>query len=134
MEKHHGIEFNDKRKELGIPILDSKWVIDNDKSSQFITYWRNNDGRNGHVEKKLEYGITNIRYETDLYHSPKMDGLKAWSRFDYLTNSSYYTVQVKNTNYNSSKESREYIFKQVNKSQFEQYIGKKTTGNNAYSK
>jgi len=127
--KNHGMEFNSKRKEFGIPTLKSNWEINHYQSEQFITYWWKPEPHNGHFKKVIEYDIFNCKFETDFYHNKKLEGTFAWSKYDYNENSFTYGIESPNieriiTEIDGWKVEPITILDIVTKKEFDHYIEK----------
>ena len=96
LNKKHGIEFNTEREKLGVPKIGDNWKIDNYYSEQFEVQWWKENPRNGHFKKIIEYGILDVKYETDYYHNPNLKGTFAWSIYDYNKNIFTYFMEKPN--------------------------------------
>tara|TARA_B110000046_G_C12801144_1_gene317241 strand:+ start:69 stop:659 length:591 start_codon:yes stop_codon:yes gene_type:complete len=130
VNKNHGIEYNVKRKELGIPTIANNWRIDNHYSGQFETQWWAPNPRSGHFKKIIEYGILNAKSETDYYQNKKIKGSFAWSKYNFNKNTFEYFLEKPNENEISITEKGKVkyenpkIIVNINKSKFEKYITK----------
>ncbi|MBJ2176479.1 hypothetical protein JBL43_19670 [Aureibaculum sp. A20] len=127
LNKNHGIEFNYEREKLGIPELGTDWKIDN-HSEQFETQWWKPNPRNGHFKKIIEYGILNVKSETDYYQNEKIKGTFAWSKFVFNENTFYYYLEKPNekeisiTEKGKIKHEKPIVVVTINKLEFEKYI------------
>ncbi|WP_299673511.1 hypothetical protein [uncultured Tenacibaculum sp.] len=126
--KNHGIEFNSEREKLGIPTIASNWEIDTHYSEQFETQWWKPNPTNGHFKKIIEYGIFNIKSETDYYQNGKIKGTFAWSKYDFNTKTIEYFLEKPNENeisvteYGKLKYGKPTVIMNINKVEFDNYI------------
>jgi hypothetical protein len=128
LNKNNGIEFNSTRQELGIPIIGENWNINKSESNQFETYWWKSEPRNGHFKKIIEYGILNVKTETDFYQNKKQEGTYAWSIYNFEKNNFEYYLEKPNekivsvTEKGNLKYEKQTIEKKINKTEFDKYI------------
>lgn len=126
--KNHGIEYNSEREKLGIPAIASNWKIY--YSSQFETQWWKPNPRYGHFKKIIEYGILNIKSETDYYQNGKIEGTFAWSKYDFKTKTIEYFIEKPNekqisvTENGKLKYGRPTVIECITKVEFDNYITK----------
>ncbi|RKF03077.1 hypothetical protein C8N26_2453 [Tenacibaculum lutimaris] len=129
--KDHGIEFNSEREKLGIPTVASNWKIDNHYSGQFETQWWKPNPRNGHFKKIIEYGIFNIKPETDYYQNENIKGTFAWSKYDFEKKTIQYFLgkpnekEISVTESGKLKYGKPTIIVNINKDEFNNYITEK---------
>ena len=107
LNKNHGIEFNDEREKLGIPKIGDNWKH---QFNQFSSYWLNNNPKESHTEKIIEYGILDVKSETDYYHNLNKKNKIAWSKFNYKNNTFEYFTTESNG-----------ITRKINKTEFQEY-------------
>jgi hypothetical protein len=128
LNKNNGIEFNSTREKLGIPIIGENWNINKSESNQFETYWWKSEPRNGHFKKIIEYGILNVKTETDFYQNKKQEGTYAWSIYNFEKNNFEYYLEKPNekivsiTEKGNLKNEKPTIEKKINKTEFDKYI------------
>jgi hypothetical protein len=128
LNKNNGIEFNSTREKLGIPIIGENWNINKSESNQFETYWWKSEPRNGHFKKIIEYGILNVKTETDFYQNKKQEGTYAWSIYNFENNNFEYYIEKPNerlvsvTEKRNLKNEKPTIEKKINKTEFDKYI------------
>ena len=128
LKKNNGIEFNSTRQKLGIPIIGENWNINKSESNQFEIYWWKSKPTNGHFKKIIEYGILNVKTETDFYQNKKKEGTFAWSIYNFENETfEYYTEKpnkklVSVTEKGNLKYEKPTIETKINKSEFEKYI------------
>ena len=128
LNKNNGIEFNSTREKLGIPIIGENWNINKSESNQFETYWWKSEPKNGHFKKIIEYGIFNVKTETDFYQNKKQKGTYAWSIYNFENNNFEYYIEKPNerlvsvTEKGNLKNEKPTIEKKINKTEFDKYI------------
>lgn len=118
VKEHYGFEFNTERQRLGIPKIEDHWIKDKYESEQFATYWWKPDPRNGHFKKVTEFGIIKAKYELDFYQNERLPETFVWSKFDYDNATFQYFLEEPN----HRSDSRRRIIKEIDKSEFENYI------------
>ena len=125
--KEKGIEFNSEREILGIPKIGKNWNEGKYQEEQFTTYWWKPKPRNGHFKKIIEYGILNIKTETDYYQNEKIKGTFAWSKYDFENKTTEYFLEKPNVNEISITEKgkvkyeKPTVIVKIQKSEFEKY-------------
>lgn len=128
LNKNHGTEFNSEREKIGIPTIGNNWERRNPTSEQFTITWWKKDDLDGHFKKIIEYGITNVKFESDYYKNNLKSGTYVWSKYDYNTNVFEYFLEKPNTNIASISESgiliaeEPRIKKKISKSEFDAFI------------
>jgi hypothetical protein len=128
VNKNHGIEFNNEREKLGIPEIGENWKIDEHYSDQFKIEWWKPKPRHGHFKKVIEYGIINVKKETDYYQNPKDKLSYGWSVYNYDDKTFNYYLELTNdkrisiTDKGNLKLEKPTKTLNVTKSEFENYI------------
>ncbi|MFC4635587.1 hypothetical protein ACFO3O_16875 [Dokdonia ponticola] len=128
LNTNHGFDFNTEREKLGIPKLKTDWEKDETQSKKYTTYWWKPEPRNGHFKKVIEYGVLDVKTETDYYQNENQKGIFAWSKFDFEKGTFEYFVEIpndKNTTFTKSgklKIEKPTMIKKVDKTEFEKYI------------
>ena len=126
--KNHGVEYNSEREKIGIPLIAPNWKIDEHYSSQFEKQWWKPNSRDGHFKKIIEYGILNIKSETDYYQNGKIKGTFAWSKYNFRTKTIKYFIEKPNENQISVtdngklKFSKPTVIESISKVEFNNYI------------
>lgn len=127
LNKNHGIEFNHKRNELGIPTLNKGWTkLENEQFE--TTFWNPSMLKNGHFKKVIEYGILNASSEIDYYRNLKKEGTFAWSKYNFKNGTFEYFIERPNdksvsfTKSGKLKLEKPTIIEKVKKSKFDKYI------------
>ena len=95
LNQNHGVEFNQNRETLGLPILPPNWEEISMSHQQFIKDWWNNSTVDSiqHFKKTIVYGYFNPKYEHDVYI--KKDGEEivfAASTYNYKAKSFVYWI------------------------------------------
>ena len=125
--KENGIQFNSEREKLGIPKIGENWNVRKYQEEQFTTYWWKPEPRNGHFKKIIEYGILNIKTETDYYQNEKIKGTFAWSKYNFEKKTNEYFLEKPNVNEISISEKgkvkyeKPTVIVKIQKSEFEKY-------------
>ena len=70
LDQQFGVNFNSIRKQNGIPILSSKWVVVNPFKTRERA-WRSPSQKHGFVSKKIIIVNNKITSESDTYYSGK---------------------------------------------------------------
>lgn len=128
INKSHGIEFNSERDKLGISGIGENWENRKYQSDQFTTYWWKPEPRIGHFKKKIEYGLLDIKSETDYYQKDKAKGTYVWSNYDFDKDTFKYYISKPNENNISiiKNEKLKYenitVTKEISKLEFEKHI------------
>ena len=130
LNKNHGVEFNNEREKLGIPKIGENWENRKYQSDQYATCWQNVESKNGHVEKIIEYGILDVKSETDYYKNFNREETLAWSKYNFRNKTFEYFIKKLNNKNLSTRDSGKQkseklsIIKKIDKSEFEKYIKK----------
>ena len=91
--KNHGIEFNKERLSLGIhPITDNLKIIP-EWSKQYKTVWYDDDSKNGHFKKVINYGIFNVNSEIDYYENENKKFTYVSRKYDFKKNTFEYFIE-----------------------------------------
>jgi hypothetical protein len=128
INKNHGTEFNSEREKLGIPKIGDDWENPKYSSDQFTTIWWNPESKDVHFKKVIEYGIINVKSETDYYKSNNRKATFAWSKYDFENNTTEYFIEQPNNKNDTVTESgkikieKQTIIQKIDKSEFEKYI------------
>jgi hypothetical protein len=127
LNKNHGIEFNSEREKLGIPKIGDNWENPKYSSDQFTTIWWKPESTVGHFKKVIEYGIINVKSETDYYKCNNRKATFAWSKYDFENNTTEYFIEKPNYKTKAVKVSgnmkteNSTIIEKIDKSEFEKY-------------
>lgn len=97
-QKHHGLEFNNQRKELGIVNIPKNWNVNNDLSGQFSTVWQASGAKKGHYKKIIIYNHFSIKQEVDYFFNNLKKDTILLSVFDYNTKITQYYLKPINGN------------------------------------
>ena len=128
--KNHGFEHNADREKLGIPIIESNWKKDYQRSDKYTTYWWKPERRTGHFKKVIEYDVLSAKSESDYYSNENIENTFMWSTYNYWDKSFKYFVKKPNDNMVTFSKSGEIkiseptIVEEINRSEFEVLISK----------
>ena len=125
LNKTHGVEYNSERLKLGIPQISGNLKYIPEWSEQFELVWYDENSKNGHFKKIVEYGIFNAKSETDYFENEKQKGTYVWSKYDFANNSFEYFIEKPNDKVASVTENGKMKFEKprieqkITKSEFE---------------
>lgn len=123
--------YNDKREQLGLPILTSEWDEYKNEGNQFTTIWWKSHPRTGHFKKEITYNFWNAVSETDYYQSDqeskKGKGTLAWSIYNFEQNTFEYYIRVPLKEPIQSQQGEWQVLQEnevkiINKEEFNRYI------------
>ncbi|WP_248723913.1 hypothetical protein [Seonamhaeicola sp. ML3] len=128
LNKTNGIEYNSERLKLGIPQISDNLKHIPEWSEQFEIVWYDENSKNGHFKKVVEYGVLNVKSETDYYKNENKKDIYVWSEYDFTDNSFAYFMAKPNDKVASISENgrlkieKPRIEQEINKSEFEKFI------------
>ena len=96
LNKTHGVEYNSERLKLGIPQISDNLKYIPEWSEQFEIVWYDENSKNGHFKKVIEYGILNAKSETDYYKNENKKDTYVWSEYDFTNNAFEYYMHKPN--------------------------------------
>lgn len=119
--KNHGFAFNSEREKLGIPKIADHWENREYGCDQYTIIWWDEATTGKHYKKVIEYGIFDIKSETDYYKFKNKNSWETsvWSRYDFETNTIEYFLEKPNEN-PFTRIASESV--KINKLEFEEYI------------
>lgn len=125
--KNHGVEFNEERKQLGLPILSENWISYR-TYGQFEISWWYKPKPNGLVKKKIIYGYFGPKYELNSYKKEKNGRIFITSSrynfktetFDYWIGDGMNLLEIDNDG--EFENWKGYDTKEINKDEFENLI------------
>jgi len=108
--KKHGIEFNPERLTLGIPQITKNLKVIPEWSEQYKTVWYDDNSKNGHFKKVVDYGIFSANSETDYFENENKKFTYVSCKYDFEKKTFEYFIekQAETTN--------------INKTEFEKFI------------
>lgn len=80
-QNKYGVSYNNKRKELGIPLIPSNWSI-TERSEEYIG-WSGNEKIIGHKRKAVTFSGCDIEGELDVFRLSKQNGEERLLEMDY---------------------------------------------------
>ena len=125
LNKNYGIEFNSKRRTLGVLTIDKNWKIDKSESNQYTTCWRKSGVEFGHFKKVIDFGILKAETETDYYYTKYNKDSFTWSIYNFNNKTFEYYKEKPNKNIISVTEKgnlkceKPTITTKINKTEFE---------------
>jgi len=128
LNKTHGVEYNSERLKLGIPQISDNLKYIPEWSEQFEIVWYDENSKNGHFKKVIEYGILNAKSETDYYKNENKKDTYVWSEYDFTNNAFEYYMHKPNykiasvTKNGKLKFEKPRIEQKINKSEFDKFI------------
>ncbi|WP_157811889.1 hypothetical protein [Tenacibaculum sp. SZ-18] len=128
LNKTHGVEYNSERLKLGIPQISGNLKYIPEWSEQFELVWYDENSKNGHFKKIVEYGVLNVKSETDYYKNENKKDIYVWSEYDFTDNSFAYFMEKPNDKVASVSENGQLKIEKprieqiINKSEFEKFI------------
>ncbi|NQX85451.1 MAG: hypothetical protein HRT67_06040 [Flavobacteriaceae bacterium] len=125
--KNHGIEFNSERLKIGIPEI-SYNLKQIESSDKYEAVWYDENSKNGHFKKIVEYGFFDTKTETDYYENEKLKSTFLWSKYDFRNKSFKYFIEKPNdklvsaTKNGNLKFEKPTIIEELSKKVFEKHI------------
>lgn len=80
-QNQYGLNYNDKRKELGIPIIPNHWHI-KERDDESV-WWTGDEEVIGHKRKSVTFSGCDIYGELDVYNLPLKDGQQRLIQIEY---------------------------------------------------
>lgn len=71
-QNKYGVSYNNKRKELGIPLIPANWSI-KERSEEYIG-WSGNEKNVGHKRKSVTFSGCRIKGELDVFRLSNQNG------------------------------------------------------------
>ena len=128
LNKTHGVEYNSERLKLGIPQISDNLKYIPEWSEQFEIVWYDENSKNGHFKKVVEYGVLNAKSETDYYKNENKKDIYVWSEYDFTNDTFEYFIEKPNDKVTSVTENGKLKFEKprieqkINKSEFKKFI------------
>lgn len=127
--QNHGVEFNQERQKLGLPILPEDWEDISISHKQFIKDWwyKSKNEKSRHLRKTIVYGYFNPKYEHDTFI--KRDSAEVTygaSRYSFETKTFDYWIGDFSVSYideDGNVENRNpHDFEKVTKQEFDKFL------------